>query len=700
MILKYHNNKWNDIRQRSRGYAAMAMVALLGMTALLTLLFVFRQGMRSHESQVRNQVKIDYHQKEDALLRALVAIVPNKAIGAMMPDSANNAGLFTWDQIFAEAIAASNAEGAISDAVIDSLGITGIISANTGDAVLTSTDQIVSVVAGDGNLVGPGNSANTGLLADAMVNDKLPVALDYSGNYSDDQTYPIISINKKYPSSAVGLGASATDYPLYNLIDYPNTRFGMSNQNGQFIAKRNWWAFSLTFGGGGSGPTSMPLIKRNFVLSIYEMPSQMALSAGAKLKIGAYGDGTAWQNTTIRGSIFAAEVDADSFNLLGSTARIAARRSITLNGSATVGGETISADFDALGGRETRFAAGGGDDYYGASLAGNSGRVAVLPLSQGELFIRRDTSVPQSNSVSDTGWYEYAMGGLQCAMQIEVVEMVNQRPVWVKFHYMQGGVEATPIDYKSSDGSWNNHDHDVPSNSPIPFYYENLGSGTPALTVNLAKIPDYLASLGLNAADRRANNSLSIWVNDGDPTLPQIPSVSSEMGVVLRQSSDLTGFTKGLSIVTDHRIYFAENFNQTAYATKPADAGLPAGEPYYPPVSVFAAEKRFGTNAESVDTIEISGQLTSLQDDDGTTVNPLDLKTTRVTDLAGETIAAAKMSADLSQLVSPAQLPPVRKMTWLVVVEEIHGSNSTVWDGDEGGDGDGDDDDDDDGDDD
>ena len=49
-------NKWSKARKRQHGYAAMAMVALLGMTALLGLMHVFRVGMRSHESQVRNQI--------------------------------------------------------------------------------------------------------------------------------------------------------------------------------------------------------------------------------------------------------------------------------------------------------------------------------------------------------------------------------------------------------------------------------------------------------------------------------------------------------------------------------------------------------------------------------------------------------------------------------------------------------------------
>ena len=239
MKIQINNNKLKSLifGRRSHGYASMAMVASLGMIALLSLTFVFRQGMRSHESQLRNQVSIDYRQKEDALLRALIAVAPNKAIGAMMPDSQNNSADFSWDTVFSEAIAASNAGGALNAAVISSFGISDVIRANTGDMVLSSTSQIITVVDGDGDLVGPGNISNTGLLSNGVVGPKLPPALAYSGSYTRDQSHPIISLNKEYPASAVGLGASIIDYPKYNIIDYPDIRFGLTNQTGTFVAK-------------------------------------------------------------------------------------------------------------------------------------------------------------------------------------------------------------------------------------------------------------------------------------------------------------------------------------------------------------------------------------------------------------------------------------------------------------------------------
>ena len=149
-----NNRRRKNIGRGGRGYAAMAMVAFLGMMALATLIFVFRQGMHSHEAQVRNQVKIDYRQKEDALLRALVVELPNAAVGAMMDDSLNSGDTHKWEQVIARAITMANAETAVSSATLAGMGISGHITANTGDYNIGDSDNLVEAIVGDGSLVG------------------------------------------------------------------------------------------------------------------------------------------------------------------------------------------------------------------------------------------------------------------------------------------------------------------------------------------------------------------------------------------------------------------------------------------------------------------------------------------------------------------------------------------------------------------
>ena len=66
-------------RRRQHGYASMAMVAVIGIISLIGMLVVFRDASRSHDSEARSQIRIDYTQKEDAFLRGIVSLLPNKA---------------------------------------------------------------------------------------------------------------------------------------------------------------------------------------------------------------------------------------------------------------------------------------------------------------------------------------------------------------------------------------------------------------------------------------------------------------------------------------------------------------------------------------------------------------------------------------------------------------------------------------------
>lgn len=680
----FPNQSW----RKDHGYASVGMVMVFAIVALLGMMFTFRQGVRSHESQVRNQVKIDYSQKEDALLRALIAIVPNKAIGAMQNNSASSANTYSWDTIFNEAILASNAENAISTAVMTSIGNPSIISANTGDTALTSASQIVGVVAGDGVLVGPGSSTNTGLIDSVEVAGKLPPPLDFSGDTSLDQTYPIITHAKTYPSSTPNLGASAdpnVGWNLYNIIDYPDIRFGMATQDGKFVAKRNWWAFSLSFGANDTANSGVPVIKKNYVLSIYEVPGQHAMSAGARLQVGTFGkNGTAWQNTTIRGGVFGSEVETSGSLDLEEGGLISARRSISIGAGTSVDNGTAIADgFNALGAREARMAGSAiGQDFYGASIAADSGRVTILPLSQGEAFVRRDNTNGMSNTLAPTPWDRYALGARQCAMQLEIVELNGTKPTKVRFHYLNAGGNPASILFDENggggwmNGEWENHVEAFQDTSPIPFFQEKIKqTNTWGLGINLDKFPAIIQALGGSMKD---NNSINIWANTTHASVSTpdpVTNDSNDMGITLRQCRNLQGFTNGLTIITPYRVYFAETFNQETQ-NKPANSGLPPG-PFYPPVSVFTLQKRFGAMRQDPSSVRLDGQLNSLADDDGTAVNLLDLRTS-AEDVNGpegslaQVMDTSTISADLSQIVSPAQLPPVNQMTWLVTIEEVH----------------------------
>ena len=89
--------------------------------------------------------------------------------------------------------------------------------------------------------------------------------------------------------------------------------------------------------------------------------------------------------------------------------------------------------------------------------------------------------------------------------------------------------------------------------------------------------------------------------------------------------------------------------------------------PFYPPASLFAPEKRYGTDFDPY-KVEVAGQIGHLKGDDGSGNNPVHLLDFK---MASETnAAAANIDVNLRPITHPAELPPITMMNWLVVIEE------------------------------
>jgi hypothetical protein len=92
---------------------------------------------------------------------------------------------------------------------------------------------------------------------------------------------------------------------------------------------------------------------------------------------------------------------------------------------------------------------------------------------------------------------------------------------------------------------------------------------------------------------------------------------------------------------------------------------MAASSDFYPPLSIYAAELRVGTTGFNR-PIEHHGQLGSLAVNGASVWQPLDMKSG-----SDDAVHADSISADLKPLRSPAELPPIHPMNWLVVIEEI-----------------------------
>ncbi|MCB1063475.1 MAG: hypothetical protein KDN20_11215 [Verrucomicrobiae bacterium] len=645
-----------------------ALVISVAFVMIAGLTFTFRHQMRAMDVQSKSQVKIDYSQKEDAVLRALLHTVPNKAIGAMMRDSAIDPQQYSWESAFQEAISLANAETAIDADIMTGFGVNGMISANSGDSLLTSISDLVSpAVSGGAGFVNAGNTRDGALFLNTEIADKLPAPLQSSSTvYELDKSYPIISLSKTHhPSWTKGLLLSPSDYPLYNQYTYPNIRFGYARPGDPFLAKRNWWVFSLRFGGNNQGDVAVPTIRKNYLLSIYEVPSQLPMSSAGFMSVGRHADGTAWNQAQLSGGVFADRLQTEGTVAL-TAGLFSARTGLDFSDSTSVAGVNVANNFDAMGVRELRQASNG-SDFHDASVGGNVGRVAFIPLNQGNDFLIRSGDGSNGSRISPTGWNDYTRGAEQAKMWFRVWEMAStalQIPIQFRFYYQNTSGARV---YRTFTRGYNWPTPSETGGDAFPFQTETLPIGRNAITVHLDLLPAFLLALG-DAADVSVNNSIYLFPQNNRPTVvpPSVPSIASDPAVSVRGGSDMSAYTTGFSVVSNLRMYIGESLN-TVPVTPPSGSGIPAGEEYFPPISLFAPEKRFGETAFFEHPVEFTGQVSSLNTDDTVAFRPLDLRSG-----SDDTVSPGLIEADLKMIQSPAELPPIHLMNWLVTIEEIH----------------------------
>lgn len=697
------------------GYISYVMVLSLGIVIIGMMVSTYKTSIRSQETQAKAGLRIDYAEKEEAVLWSIVNLVPNRAMRAMQGGSnasASDRNPLRWKQIFSEALDQANARVSVDSDVASTFKLGDALATTSGDSAYTNILGIFDpiepdphtqdVSAGTGRIIGPGYPPPLDS-DDATVRDR-------------DKLYPIISHDKVYKTRAQSmLGLPVDEHPVYNLLPYPDLRFGYAEPGQPFVAKRNWWAFSLDLADADDHVTGIDIYERDFVVSIYEIPSQLAISAEAFTVLGKHADGTLWQNASIEGGVFATRAKVEEGMDL---ARVSGRRGVELSADATVGDQQFASNPFTPGVRE-QFELDH-QDFMPVYLSSEAGRAAFIPINRGNEFFDRYSVGPEDLTLSSTTWNEYSIGALQCAMRLDITEARSELdpiPSELRFEYFKNGTRSSldidledgpeaglppgyifccmeneshyfdgPVDLAyGSNGSFsflegvsgsvtfNNATFGDPDVGTLksgyyrpsyPFEIELLHGAKSCVRVMPERMPAFLQSIG--ADDTSVNHSLVVNVDyDGSENLevPSIPCHDEDYGVVLKECADFTGFPSGFSIVTNLRLYIADNFNTVA-TTPPVGSGIPS--PYYPPCSLFAPEKRYGGDIDPL-SLKISGQMGSLAGDDGSgdSVHLLDFV------MASESSAdTGKLEVNLSPISHPAALPPVTMMNWLVVVEE------------------------------
>ncbi len=700
-------------KKHPRGYISMIAVITISLLMLTMMVFAYKRAINAQATFSNIQTQTDYREKEEAILRSIVAIVPNRTIQAMQHGSdlsAESRAAVSFATIFQDAVEQSNARTSISDELLDEIGDENLIRGNSGDSALADTTKIFKPAVGTSTVVNGGLNQDLG--------NKYPPALNFNGSLADDNTYPIVSDFKKYGLLASGDVGLATDtYQDFNLIPYPQIDFGYVQPGELFLAKRNWWAFKMNLAAHDNTQTKLSRYDRTFVLSIYEIPSQLPISAGSFMALGQYADGSAWQNVTISGSVFAGRAVVEGTTALDS---LASRRGFALSPGTTIGGQTFTGSPFAPGIRETYHLTEG--DFFPVSLASESGKAAFVPINRGVDFFDRYAHTQETNTVSPTTWNEYSVGAMQCAMRLDITRAVSAAdptPAELTFSYMKSGTRetlvlpldagvatalpvgyiqvanenqsanfATPVDvaygasgsyyYRSSvtgNVIFNNANFGDPIAGvfkrgyfkPLyPFEIKSLPTGRTCVAVYPERFSAFLALLGADSL--AVNHSLAVnvdYVNSSTLNKPFIPCTDVDYGVILQECADLTTFTKGFSLVTNLSLHIGDDFNVVSMAP-PSGYVPPGGAAFYPPSSLFAPETRYGAGSNPLG-IEFTGQVGSTaRDDTAEPIRPLDTKTT-----SGTTLAASSVTMNLSTISHPAELPPITMKNWLIVVEEM-----------------------------
>lgn len=698
-----------------RGYVSYAMVLSIGMILTLLMAYAYKSASRTQAIQSDVQLRNDYLSKEDAVLRSIIAITPNRAMRAMRSGSSASTSVsqpLRWQNIFTDALIQANARTSIAANVRTSLNLTSPVLANAGDSGLASISSMFKGIGSETDVF-----ASTGLNRSLGTGFPPPLSSVNSTTNTNDRVYPIISDAKVYGSLASGqVGLPVATYSKFNLLTYPNINFGYLKPGDSFVAKRNWWAFNLDLASNDTAVTGASRFKRDFVFSIYEIPSQLAISAASFLSFGQYASGSAWENVTIEGGVYAGKASVE-----GSTAlsNLASRRGSTLSNGAVIGGQTFANGHTAAGVREQYEVTTG--QFFPLSMPSESGRAAFISINRGPDYFDRFSHSSETSTVSTTTWNSYSIGALQAAMRLDItgaVSSTNPTPTEFKFSYFKSGVRQTltipltsgpvsglpqgyircatenesytfssPVDVAyGAPGGWayqtgvsgtvafNNARFGDPLvgtlkagyyRTSYPFEVKTLASGKFCVAVYPRRFALFMNLLGADALS--TNHSLVVNVDYPSNVLlrkPSIPCTDLDYGVILQECDDLTSFTRGFSLVTNLRLYIGDDFNTVA-TTPPSGYTPPSGASYYPPCSLFAPEKRYGVNSDPFG-VQLTGQVGSLADETDTSpTRPLD-----TTAVSGGAVAPDRITVNLKPIKHPAELPPITMMNWLVVLEE------------------------------
>jgi hypothetical protein len=619
-------------RKRSdHGASLVLLVSIIGVAFIVTVAGFLAAASYSQDRARLASAKVDVATREDALMRE---ILQQTATGMLPGTNGVTGPILNWTAIMTNAANNLRATSYVNPAELAALQLTGAIPAFVTPANLGDTaGTLLGIFNGYNQEVpfgGTSGLANNVSLSNANNATAQPPLMNWSAGTTLSSA-TALTIPQEFFLGSLNTAGTPPKQSIGNRwaqLTYPNIRFGYKQPGNLFVARRVWWCIPLVYQAAqpaaeyqaGTDPASLnryPSAPANYVLSVYEIPSQLPISGNANLQIGGWGS-----NISVTGSISGNRITLSG----GSYSGVSSRQQVQVVNPATVAGVGYSSDrtgsaFDQPGTREQMALTQTPGAAAPVSVAGNDGKALLVPVMPGNDFYMAATGTP-------THWDLYARPYYRCRIRV----MITTDPTTGAFTGVQ--IIALPDPSSRPDQILGFPDSAATINqtfpqSSLPSYinYTSTATGGNILVID---VPNMVNALGNPA------NLYSIYIGSN-------PSI----GVAITDTNDLSAFTGGLSIVTNQTLYLLDSFNQGTTVV---------------PTSLYAPQVRYGISPTNLQ-VNLTGQVTVVATPGQSSVNPLSF-------FNGGSIGLSNTTATLTEVTDPKKIPPITALNLLFTIEK------------------------------
>src|ERR1700688_4189757 len=277
-------------KSSEQGASLIMLVSIIGLAFIITVAAFLVAASNGQDTARIASAKVDIATREDALMRE---ILQQTATGMLPGTNGVTGANLGWTAIMTTAATNLLATSYVDPTELAALpGLTGVIPDNMGD----TGGALLGLFQGYNNTAVPfGGTTGVVSVVPAPTPTVLPPLMNWSGNATLSAANASTTPQEFFLGSQyTGLSAAVTKLSPSNRwgqLVYPNIRFGYKQPGNLFLARRVWWRIPVLYQTAQQTVQDQALVNRypsapvNYVLSVYEVPSQLPISGNANLQI-------------------------------------------------------------------------------------------------------------------------------------------------------------------------------------------------------------------------------------------------------------------------------------------------------------------------------------------------------------------------------------------------------------------------------